>query len=139
MLGLLAVVLVAAIVWGGRWWWRATHPEIPEDTPEGWVPAVVTVDGRYGELDEPFGVAVADVNRDGRSDIVITTVNSRARPYESKLVVLLGDGFGGAAGSPLPVGPGAYQLAVGDVDEDGKPDIVTSSFESDSISVLLGR
>jgi sugar lactone lactonase YvrE len=60
VLGLLAVVLVAAIVWGGRWWWRATHPEIPEDTPEGWVPAVVTVDGRYGELDEPFGVAVAD-------------------------------------------------------------------------------
>jgi glucose/arabinose dehydrogenase len=60
VLGLLAVVFVAALAWGGRWWWRATHPEIPEDTPEGWVGAVVTVDGRYGELDEPFGVAVAD-------------------------------------------------------------------------------
>ena len=59
MLSLLAVVLVAAIAWGGRWWWRATHPEVPKDTPAGWVPAVVTVDGRHGELDEPFGVAVA--------------------------------------------------------------------------------
>ena len=86
-----------------------------------------------------FGVAVADVDRDRRPDIVATTVNSRVRPYESKLAVLLGDGFGRAAGLPLPVGPGAYQLAVGDVDEDGKPDVVTSSFESDSISVLLGR
>jgi hypothetical protein len=88
---------------------------------------------------QAFGVTVADVNRDGRADIIATTVNSRARPYDSKLAVLLGDGFGGAAGSPFPVGNGAYQLAVGDVDEDGKPDVVTSSFESDSISVLLGR
>jgi hypothetical protein len=88
---------------------------------------------------QTFGVAVADVNRDSRPDIVAATVNSRARPYESRLAVLLGDGFGGAAGSPLPVGNGAYQLAVGDVDEDGRPDIVASSFESESISVLLGR
>ena len=88
---------------------------------------------------QTFGVAVTDLNRDGRADIVATTVNSRARPYESKIAVLLGDGFSRAAGSPWTVGHGAYQLAVGDVDEDGKPDIVTSSFESDSISVLLAR
>jgi hypothetical protein len=88
---------------------------------------------------QTFGVAVTDLNRDGRADILAATVNSRAQPYESKIAVLLGDGLGGAAVSPLPVGPGAYQLAVGDVDEDGKPDVVTSSFESESISVLLGR
>jgi hypothetical protein len=40
---------------------------------------------------QTFGVAVADVDRDGRSDIVATTVNSRARPYESKVAVLLGE------------------------------------------------
>jgi hypothetical protein len=28
---------------------------------------------------------------------------------------------------------------VGDINEDGKPDVVTSSFETDSISVLWGR
>lgn len=88
---------------------------------------------------QAFGVAVADVNRDRRPDIVAATVNSRARPYESRLAVLLGDTFDVAPGSPFPVGPGAYQLAVGDVDEDGKPDVVTSSFEGDSIAVLLGR
>lgn len=89
---------------------------------------------------QAFGVVVADVNRDRRPDIVAATVNSRARPYESRLAVVLGDRFDDvASGSPFPVGPGAYQLAVGDVDEDGKPDVVTSSFEGDSLAVLLGR
>jgi len=88
---------------------------------------------------EAWGVVVSDVNRDRRPDIVATTVNSRIRPYESRVAVLLGDGFAAAPGSPFPAGHGAYQLAVGDINEDGKPDVVTSSFESDSISVLLGR
>ena len=88
---------------------------------------------------QTYGVVVTDVNRDRRPDIVATTVNSRVRPYDSKVAVLLGDSFAAAAGSPFPVGRGAFSLAVGDVDEDGKPDVVTSSFEGDSISVLLGR
>ena len=88
---------------------------------------------------QTFGVVVTDVSRDGRPDIVATTVNSRARPYESKVAVLLGDSFAAAPGSPFPVRHGAYQLAVGDINEDGKADVVTSSFETDSISVLLGR
>jgi hypothetical protein len=88
---------------------------------------------------ETWGVVVSDVNRDQRPDIVAATVNSRMRPYESEVTVLLGSGFAAAPGSPFPVGRGAYQLAVGDIDEDGKLDVVTSSFESDSISVLLGR
>lgn len=55
-----ALVVLAPLAWGLRWWWRATHPVIPADTPAGWVPAVVSVDGTRGELDEPFGVALGD-------------------------------------------------------------------------------
>jgi DNA-binding beta-propeller fold protein YncE len=57
---LVAVIVVAPAAWGARWWWLATHPDIPDDTPAGWVPAVISVDGRRGELGEPFGVALAD-------------------------------------------------------------------------------
>ena len=37
------------------------------------------------------------------------------------------------------VSGGEFRLSVGDINEDGKPDIVTSNFEGDSISVLSGR
>jgi sugar lactone lactonase YvrE len=56
---LLAVALVSAIAWAGHWWWLATHPEVPEDTTAGWIPAVVSVDGLREEFVEPFGVAFA--------------------------------------------------------------------------------
>jgi DNA-binding beta-propeller fold protein YncE len=57
---LVALTVLAPVAWGVRWWWRATHPEVPHDTPVGWVPAVVSVDGIRGELEEPFGVALSD-------------------------------------------------------------------------------
>lgn len=56
--------------------------------------------------------------------------------------VMLGDGRGGfqpAPHSPFATGKGAWQLAVGDVNGDGKPEVVTSNLESDSVSVLLAH
>jgi len=89
-----------------------------------------------------FAVVGADVNRDKKADLLVATVNSRARPFESRIAVLLGDGVGGfvaAPGSPFRAGAGAYNLTVGDVNEDGKADVVASSFEGDSVTALLGR
>jgi hypothetical protein len=80
-----------------------------------------------------FGVVVADVNEDQKLDLIAATVNS--------VTVLLADrnGYVPAPGSPFGAGPGAYNLAVGDVNEDGKLDIAASSFESDAVTLLLGR
>ena len=57
------------------------------------------------------------------------------------MTVLLGDGqnFAPAPGSPYRAGPGAYNLTSGDVNRDGKLDIVASSFEGDGVTLLLGR
>ena len=47
--------------------------------------------------------------------------------------------FSPAPGSPFRAGPGAYHLVIGDLNKDGKPDVAASSFEGDSVTVLLGR
>lgn len=88
-----------------------------------------------------YAVLAADVNRDHIPDLIVATV-SPTPPFESKIVVLVGDGRGGftsAPGSPFPAEPGAYNLAVGDVNEDGMLDIAASSFEGNAVTLLLGR
>lgn len=90
---------------------------------------------------ETWAVDVADVDQDGRADLVVAIVNSAAAPYHSRIAVLRGDGlrFVPAHGSPFPAGRGAYHLDLGDLNEDGRLDVVGSSFEGDAVTVLLGR
>lgn len=81
------------------------------------------------------GLALGDVNSDGRLDA--TTSNQD----DNSVSVLLGDGRGGftpAAGSPFAVGRAPYPHAVGDVNGDGKLDIVTPNVGSSDVTVLLG-
>jgi alkaline phosphatase len=87
-------------------------------------------------------VIVADVNRDNAADLVATTVNSTAAPYDSEVVVLLGTGrgqFAAASASPFRAGRGAFMLASGDVNADGRLDFAASSFSGDGTTVLLGQ
>jgi len=83
-------------------------------------------------------VAVADVNGDGKADIVVTVFQ-----YVS---VLLGNGDGTFqlpvahdAGDCLNVVPCANGVAVADVNGDGKLDIVVSNTPSGTVAVLLGK
>lgn len=85
----------------------------------------------------PNDLAVADMNGDGNPDIVIANHQS---PH---LTVLLGDGKGGfrpAPGSPFDVHsyPHPHGVAVADFDGDGKPDVVTDSWGTNQIELLLG-
>jgi hypothetical protein len=79
-----------------------------------------------------FHVAIADVNRDGRMDVVAAGGDS--------VRIILGDGRGGfTSAQPVAVGNGVWRLVTAELNGDGKIDIVTSNLESNSVSVLLGK
>jgi len=83
----------------------------------------------------PHGIAVADFNHDGRADIAIDSW------AENKVLMLFGKGDGTVQqpGVKFDVGKMPYQrLRCADVNDDGNGDIVTSDFESSSVTVLLG-
>ena len=90
-----------------------------------------------GEHPHTHGLTLTDLNGDGKLDLV--TANND----DNDVAVMLGDGKGGfarAPDSPFSVGPSPYPLAVGDVNGDGQPDIVTPNSKPGdrTLTVLLG-
>jgi len=82
----------------------------------------------------PRGVALGDVNGDGRPDIVTGNYGS------SSASVLLSNGDGTfAAASTFYTGANPRSVALGDVNGDGRLDIITANYYGNSASVLLGK
>lgn len=99
-----------------------------------------------GDHPGSHGVAVADFNGDGNSDIVAANLDARS------VSVLLGNGDG-TFGRPTKFGTGygAASVAVGDFNHDGVPDLAVANYCGNSpiscqqgpvqgtVSVLLGN
>lgn len=99
-------------------------------------------DGTFGErkqllrprkLSIPFAMKVADVDNDGRADLIVADFQT------SQLYVYRGNGTGDfEAGIPVDAGGPVNALAVADLNGDGRLDIVTANNDH-TISVLLNR
>lgn len=84
----------------------------------------------------PYSIAVADVNGDGKPDLLTTNF------ILSTVGVLLGNGNGtfqaatnyNTGGNSAP-----YSIAVADVNGDGKPDLLTANNGNNTVGVLLGN
>jgi len=83
----------------------------------------------------PGSVVALDVNGDRRPDLVVANQGS------GDVSVLLGDGKGAfrpARGSPFAAGPHPNDIATGDFNTDGKPDLAFPNHDTPFVTVLLG-
>jgi len=95
--------------------------------------AAVTIAAGSG----PYGIAIADLDGDGKADLAVTNYNS------STISLFRNVGTTGsittssfAARVDFVTGTGPYHVVINDLDGDGKPDLVVANQGTDSISVL---
>jgi hypothetical protein len=83
----------------------------------------------------PQGIAAADINRDGKLDLVVSNWE------DGTISVLRNTTLGGTLGfapqQTFAIGSRPYTVVTADVNGDGKPDVLVADAASDAVSVLL--
>ncbi|MCM1984910.1 FG-GAP-like repeat-containing protein, partial [Lyngbya confervoides] len=83
---------------------------------------------------QPFAVAMADINGDGLNDVVVANRGS------GDIALLINDGTGGFLAPQLfAVGNQPTHIVLKDINGDGIPDAIVANNSSDTVSILLGN
>jgi len=85
-------------------------------------------------------VAIADIDGDGKPDLVVSNFNAKSVSVLRNTTVadsINANSF--AAKVDFTVGTGPHALAIGDLNGDGKPDIVVANQGSNTVSILANQ
>jgi hypothetical protein len=85
---------------------------------------------------QPYSIAAGDLNNDGYADLVT------ANTTDGTVSVLLNNGGGSgtfASAQTYTVGRLPYQVAIGDLNGDGIPDLAVTNYGDNTVSVLYGQ
>jgi hypothetical protein len=122
---MIRILVLAVLVAPG--WAIQAHSQGPLFSPAPGSPAVVGEGSGY--------LVLADVNRDGRLDLVSQHLQRRV------VTIQLGDGtgrFAMAPGSPIALAYSPGNIKLGDVNNDGLLDLCVTSSERDTVDIFLG-
>jgi uncharacterized repeat protein (TIGR02543 family) len=93
-----------------------------------------------GECWSAGELKAADVNNDGKLDLILAEGGSNNLCFGNVMSVQLGDGIGGfGTGIITHTGGSLLSFAVGDFNEDGKLDLAVRSADDHAILILLGN
>jgi uncharacterized repeat protein (TIGR01451 family) len=91
----------------------------------------------YGVGVEPSCVVMADLNADGRNDLIVA---NHDHAFDNRISVLINNGDGTFAPSVYyDAGDRPYWIATGDIDADGDRDVAVTNFFDTTISVFLNN
>ncbi|MDQ2711294.1 MAG: FG-GAP-like repeat-containing protein [Acidobacteriota bacterium] len=93
---------------------------------------------KYAVGESPIAIVIGDLNGDGVPDLAVADGSFNGGRSDDTVSILLGNGDGTFRPlQSLPVGGAPSSIAVGDLNNDGKPDLAVSY--SSGVSVLLGN
>ena len=90
----------------------------------------------YAVGNQPYWIASADLNGDGYADLVTSNTT------DGTVSVLLNNGGGAgtfAVAQTYKVGRLPYQVAIGDLNGDGIPDLAVANYGANTVSILYGQ